>query len=122
MSLPKVILKKGKEKSIQRRHPWVFSGAVFGVSREINDGEMVEVVNSKNIHLANGFFSDKGSIDVRILTFGTETFDDTFWQKKLYRKLCIHDNRLNNTKAPKLLIAYGASFFAKQEGGFNFQP
>ncbi|NMH25725.1 class I SAM-dependent rRNA methyltransferase [Flavobacterium solisilvae] len=83
MSFPKVILKSGKEKSIQRRHPWVFSGAVFGVSREINDGEMVEVVDSKNIHLANGFFSDKGSIVVRILTFGTETFDDTFWQKKL---------------------------------------
>lgn len=83
MSFPKVILKSGKEKSIQRLHPWVFSGAVFGVSREINDGEMVEVVNSKNSHLANGFFSDKGSIVVRILTFGTETFDDTFWQKKL---------------------------------------
>ena len=43
-------------------------------------------------------------------------------QKKLYRKLYIHDNRLNNTKAPKLLIAYGASSFAKQEGGINIQP
>ena len=48
---PKVILKSGKEKSIQRRHPWIFSGAVYGVSREINDGEMVDVVDSKNNHL-----------------------------------------------------------------------
>jgi 23S rRNA (cytosine1962-C5)-methyltransferase len=39
---PKVILKKGKEKSIQRRHPWIFSGAVYGVTQELNDGEMVE--------------------------------------------------------------------------------
>ena len=80
---PKVILKSGKEKSIQRRHPWIFSGAVYGVSRELNDGEMVDVVDSKNIHLGTGYFSDKGSIVVRILTFGEEPFSDTFWKDKL---------------------------------------
>ncbi len=80
---PKVILKSGKEKSIQRRHPWIFSGAVYGVSREINDGEMVDVVDSKNQHLGTGYFSDKGSIVVRILTFGEETFSDAFWKDKL---------------------------------------
>ncbi len=80
---PKVILKSGKEKSIQRRHPWIFSGAVYGVSREINDGEMVDVVDSKNNHLGTGYFSDKGSIVVRILTFGEETFSDNFWKDKL---------------------------------------
>ena len=80
---PKVILKSGKEKSIQRRHPWIFSGAVYGVSREINDGEMVDVVDSKNQHLGTGYFSDKGSIVVRILTFGDETFSDNFWADKL---------------------------------------
>ena len=83
MSFPKVILKSGKEKSIQRRHPWIFSGAVYGVSREINDGEMVDVVDSKNNHLGTGYFSDKGSIVVRILTFGDETFSDNFWAAKL---------------------------------------
>lgn len=80
---PKVILKSGKEKSIQRRHPWIFSGAVYGVSREINDGEMVDVVDSKNNHLGTGYFSDKGSIVVRILTFGEETFSENFWAAKL---------------------------------------
>jgi 23S rRNA (cytosine1962-C5)-methyltransferase len=79
----KVILKSGKEKSIQRRHPWIFSGAVYGVSREINDGEMVDVVDSKNNHLGTGYFSDKGSIVVRILTFGEETFSENFWKDKL---------------------------------------
>jgi 23S rRNA (cytosine1962-C5)-methyltransferase len=83
MSLPKVILKSGKEKSIQRRHPWIFSGAVYGVSREINDGEMVDVVDSKNNHLGTGYFSDKGSIVVRILTFANETFSENFWNEKL---------------------------------------
>jgi 23S rRNA (cytosine1962-C5)-methyltransferase len=83
MSLPKVILKSGKEKSIQRRHPWIFSGAVYGVSREINDGEMVDVVDSKSNHLGTGYFSDKGSIVVRILTFGDESFSENFWASKL---------------------------------------
>ena len=83
MSFPKVILKSGKEKSIQRRHPWIFSGAVYGVSREINDGEMVDVVDAKNNHLGTGYFSDKGSIVVRILTFGEETFSENFWAIKL---------------------------------------
>jgi 23S rRNA (cytosine1962-C5)-methyltransferase len=53
------------------------------VSREINDGEMVDVVDSKNQHLGTGYFSDKGSIVVRILTFGDETFSETFWKDKL---------------------------------------
>ncbi|MDV7401395.1 hypothetical protein RZS08_58800, partial [Arthrospira platensis SPKY1] len=64
---PKVILKPGKERSILRRHPWIFSGAVYGVSREIHDGELVAVVDAKNQHLGSGFFSDKGSIVVRML-------------------------------------------------------
>lgn len=83
MSYPKVILKSGKEKSIQRRHPWVFSGAVYGVTQEINDGEMVDVVDSQNNHLGTGYFSDRGSIVVRILTFGNEVFDENFWKTKL---------------------------------------
>ncbi|MCL9804046.1 class I SAM-dependent rRNA methyltransferase [Flavobacterium amniphilum] len=83
MSYPKVILKAGKEKSIQRRHPWVFSGAVYGVTQEINDGEMIDVVDSNNNHLGTGYFSDKGSIVVRILMFAKETFSETFWKEKL---------------------------------------
>ncbi len=80
----KVILKKGKEKSIQRRHPWVFSGAVYGVTQELQDGEWVDVVDAHNQHLGTGYFSDKGSIVVRLLTFGSgETFSDNFWSEKL---------------------------------------
>ncbi len=92
---PKVILKSGKEKSIQRRHPWIFSGAVYGVSREINDGEMVDVVDAKNNHLGTGYFSDKGSIVVRILTFGEETFSENFWAAKLQSAWYLRTQILN---------------------------
>jgi 23S rRNA (cytosine1962-C5)-methyltransferase len=79
----KIILKQGKEKSILRRHPWVFSGAVYGVSQEVQDGEIIDVVDYQNKHLGTGYFSDKGSIVVRLLTFGEETFSENFWNTKL---------------------------------------
>lgn len=80
---PKVILNSGKEKSVLRKHPWVFSGAVYGVSRELTDGEMVTVVDSKDIPLGVGYYSDKGSIVVRILQFGASTFEPSFWGERL---------------------------------------
>ncbi len=95
MSFPKVILKQGKEKSILRRHPWVFSGAVYGVSQEIADGEMVEVVDAKNQLLGTGYFSDKGSIVVRLLTFGSEKFTNDFWTQKLISAWNLRTQLLN---------------------------
>lgn len=92
---PKVILKKGKEKSIQRRHPWIFSGAVYGVTQELNDGEMVDVVDAQNQHLGTGYFSDKGSIVVRLLTFGEETFTENFWTEKLQSAWELREKLLN---------------------------
>ena len=80
---PKVILKSGKEKSILRRHPWVFSGAIYGVTEELEDGQLVDVVDNNQKHLGTGFFSDRGSIVVRLLTFGKEQFTENFWNEKL---------------------------------------
>ena len=84
MDYAKVILKQGKERSILRKHPWVFSGAVFGVSREINDGEWVQVVSNSGEILATGFYSDKGSIVVRVIQFGSEDLATNFWKDKLF--------------------------------------
>ncbi|RRA95260.1 class I SAM-dependent rRNA methyltransferase [Paenimyroides viscosum] len=83
MDFAKVILKQGKEKSILRKHPWVFSGAVYGVSDELEDGQMVDLTNYDGNHLATGFYSNKGSIVVRILTFNNEVFNDDFWENRL---------------------------------------
>src|SRR5690606_31612237 len=83
MECAKVILKQGKEKSILRKHPWVFSGAVYGVSDELEDGQMVDITTYDGDHLATGFYSNKGSIVVRILTFKDEAFNDDFWENRL---------------------------------------
>ncbi|WP_313806113.1 class I SAM-dependent rRNA methyltransferase [Flavobacterium sp.] len=109
MSYPKVILKPGKEKSVQRRHPWVFSGAVYGVSQELNDGEMVDVVDANNKHLATGYFSDRGSIVVRILTFGKEEFNANFWADKLQSAWALRLKllKLEETNAFRLIHGEG---------------
>lgn len=83
MEFAKVILNKGKEKSVLRNHPWIFSGAVYGVSEELEDGQMVQVTDFTGTPLATGFYSDKGSIAVRVLAFGNEVYDDSFWQNRL---------------------------------------
>ena len=66
-----VFLKKGREESLKRFHPWIFSGAVASVSGTPYEGEVVEVVSSERNFLAYGHYQ-KGSIIVRVLTFNQD--------------------------------------------------
>ena len=79
----KVYLKPGKEKSLKRFHPWVFSGAIARIDGKPEEGEIVEVYTSKKDFIARGHFQI-GSIAVRVLTFREdETIDNSFWRRKL---------------------------------------
>ena len=82
MELIQVILKSGKEQSIRRLHPWVFSGAIKEISRKPAEGDVVEVLDNKNEFLALGHFQ-VGSIAVRIFSFEKVRVDDIFWKNKL---------------------------------------
>ncbi len=82
MTLPIVTLKPGKEQSLNRFHPWVFSGAIKHISQELEEGELVTVVSNKDEFLAIGHFQI-GSIAVRILSFEELPADSTFWENKL---------------------------------------
>lgn len=96
----KIVLNKGKEFSLQRRHPWIFSGAIARKDPDIKDGEIVEVFDARGQYLSTGFYSS-GSIAVRIISFHQDTIDLTFWKNKIkaaweYRQsLHILDNRTN---------------------------
>lgn len=63
-----VILKSGKEQSILRRHPWLFSGAINKIEGEVTDGDWVTVTDGKGKTLGHGHYQ-KGSIMVRLLSF-----------------------------------------------------
>ena len=78
-----VILNKGKEQSLKRFHPWVFSGAVKRIEGgEPAEGDVVEVYSSAGEYLGCGHYQI-GSITVRILSFKKETIDDAFWHKAI---------------------------------------
>lgn len=102
MSYKKVYLKAGKEESLKRFHPWVFSGAIACVESEPEEGEIVDVYTSKKEFIACGHFQI-GSIAVRVLTFRQEEINREFWKRRLAvaldmrRSLGLVDNPENNT-------------------------
>ena len=77
-----VILRRGKEESLKRFHPWIFSGAVMNLEGTPEEGDVVTVLDSQHNFLCQGHWQ-VGSIAVRVLTFEQEPIDDAFWQKRL---------------------------------------
>ena len=102
MVYKKVYLKPGKEESLKRFHPWVFSGAIARVEANPEEGEVVDVFTSKNEFIARGHYQ-VGSIVVRVLTFRDEPIDKAFWvhrlevAKDLRKSLGLIGNPDNNT-------------------------
>jgi 23S rRNA (cytosine1962-C5)-methyltransferase len=102
MSLPKIIIKKGKEISILRKHPWVFSGAIAKIENEIiQDGEIVEILSWNKIFLGLGHYQGGASIAIRIISFENILIDLEFWNMKIskaseYRKAVGLPNDITN--------------------------
>lgn len=82
----KAILRKGKEISIRRFHPWIFSGAIHQLEGTITDGVWVEVVDYRDQRLGFGHYQ-RGSIAVRMLSFGNEYPGESFWREKISKAL-----------------------------------
>lgn len=85
-----ITLRKGREMSIRRSHPWVFSGAIYAVSEDVTEGDVVSIVDHENHFLAKAHYQ-KGSISCRIISFKNVEIDLKFWISKLrvaadYRK------------------------------------
>ena len=97
-----VYLKRGKEESLRRFHPWVFSGAIHRIDEGIQDGSLVRVLSENGDFIAVGHYQI-GSIAVRVLSFHDVPIDDDFWESRLQSALLmrqsigIADNPKNNT-------------------------
>lgn len=77
-----VILKKNKEESILRKHPWIFSGAIDLIDEEIEDGDIVSVYDSKKRFLANGHFQN-ATIAIRVMSFENIEVNQEFFNQKI---------------------------------------
>ena len=102
MTTKTIQLKKGKEESLERFHPWIFSGAILRMDEGIEEGELVKVVTFHREFIAIGHYQI-GSIAVRVLSFRDITIDQEYWKSRLKAALNmriaigIADNPTNNT-------------------------
>jgi len=77
-----VYLKRGKDESLKRFHPWVFSGAILRMDNGISEGEIVRVITSDGDFVAVGMYQI-GTITVRVLSFRDIEIDEGFWTSRL---------------------------------------
>jgi 23S rRNA (cytosine1962-C5)-methyltransferase len=74
-----VTLKKGKEKAVLHRHPWVFSGAIERVKGSPENGDIVKLINAKGDFMAYGFFNDQSRVALRLLEWDENVVVDDVW-------------------------------------------
>lgn len=79
-----ITLKSGKDQSIRRFHPWIFSGAIKKMSGTPQEGELVEVYDNKFEYLATGHYQNS-SIAIRVISFNKETIDQNFWNARIQK-------------------------------------
>ncbi len=77
-----IILRKKKDHSLLRKHPWVFSGAIYSPTDHLEEGAVVDVINSEGVFLGTGHFQI-GSISVRVFEYERlEELDQTYWNER----------------------------------------
>lgn len=82
-----IILQQGREKSILRRHPWIFSGGISRVEGNPHGGEIVTVRAENGAFLARGYWNSRSQIQVRILSFEDVEIDKTWWRTMMLRAI-----------------------------------
>jgi 23S rRNA (cytosine1962-C5)-methyltransferase len=103
-----IVLGKGKEQSLQRFHPWVFSGAIQKIEGQVREGDLVKVVSASHDFLAIGHYQI-GSIAVRIISFKDVPVDASFWKAKLEGAIAVRRSLglLNNEQTNVFRLVHG---------------
>src|SRR5512138_2237559 len=105
--MPALVLKPGREKSLLRRHPWVFSGAVHRLDGDPASGATIDIVSSKGEFVARGFYSPHSQIRARAWTFDDEPVDEAFFRRRIQAALALRRtwNLRADTDAIRLIYA-----------------
>ena len=104
-----VILKRGKEGSVKRFHPWIFSGAIQSILGEAENGDWVKITDASNRVLGYGHYQN-GTIAVRVLSFAAAIQDEEFWEQKInvaYNQRFVTGVISDNTNAFRLIHGEG---------------
>lgn len=100
--MKKVTLKPAKEKSLLRKHPWVFSGAIKNVEKDTKDGSIVEIFSNKEKYLATGHYN-QGNISVRVFEFERQEINEDYWKKKIIKA---YEQRINTIEISSINNVY----------------
>ena len=110
---PILTLKRGKEQSILRFHPWIFSGAIYSASPEPEDGDIVKIHDSNHNFLAYAHYQP-GSIAARIFSFEDILPNENYWLKKIQNAWKLRNklgfNQGSQTNVFRLINAEGDYF------------
>jgi 23S rRNA (cytosine1962-C5)-methyltransferase len=90
MEMPTAMLtlKKGRQKPVLNRHPWVFSGAIQQIDGEPAPGDIVDIADRQQRFLARAYFNPHSQIQARILSWDpAEAIDDQFWRRLMERAI-----------------------------------
>ncbi len=102
-----VVLKKDKEKAVNQRHPWVFSGAIDRVKGKPANGDIVRLLNHKGDFMAYGFYNDQSRVALRLLEWNENTAVNEEWlREKVATAVNARNNILNaNTDTCRLIFS-----------------
>ena len=105
-----LVLKKGREKSIRRRHPWLFSGAIEKVSGKPAAGDTVEIKDASGKPLGRAAYSPKSQIRARMWTFdANEEVDAGFFRRRIERALALREALPARRHTNALRLVHGES-------------
>ncbi|HEX2197658.1 MAG TPA: class I SAM-dependent methyltransferase [Burkholderiales bacterium] len=104
-----VVLKRGREKSLRRRHPWVFSGAVEKVTGKPGAGDTVALHDASGRRLAQAAYSPSSQIRARVWSFAEEEIDAAFFRHRLARALALREALAARRHTNALRLVHGES-------------
>jgi len=105
-------LKKGKEKAVLQRHPWVFSGAVDKLKGKPENGDVVKVLSANNDFLAYGYFNDQSRVAVRLLSWDeSEVINEEWYAEKIKRAIQSRTHLLSNTDTNAYRLIFSEADF-----------
>ncbi len=106
----KLILKKGREKALLRRHPWVFSGAIQSVEGNPGTGETIEIRDAHGQFLAWGAYSPSSQIRARVWSWEqTEEINQTFFQNRILQAAQLRDEWIDKTTTTAYRLIHAES-------------
>src|SRR5512142_2447074 len=104
-----LVLKPGREKSLLRRHPWIFSGAIQRVDDGLAPGATVDILSSAGQFLGRGFYSPHSQIRARIWTFEDEPVDEQFFRHRIRTALAMRQALRLTSVSDTIRLVYAES-------------